>query len=263
MLKKSLPPIYEHLLPVKILNFKVQETKATCSNCNWKEYQPNLKCCTFEPYLPNYLIGALLQDPKTHPQALGVFSKKLKNKELLLPIGTTAPISYQVSFNSREPSDFGNRADWLCPYYIQDPSAKGNTCSVWKYRGSVCSTFFCQSSYGKKGKNFWSQLNDYLSYVEMALMEESLVYLDFSPRQISACLDFINRKSGTEAELKTNSLPAAQFKKLWNGYDNDPLGFYVKTYKMVQSFDRKHLKEVMGEMGAEIQKNLMQKMAEI
>jgi len=253
MIKYQIPDLYLKFFPKELLTAEINETKATCSSCNWKAYQPDLKCCTYEPYLPNYLVGALFESPATAPEALKALRLKIEKRQFSLPIGMTASVQYQVAFNSREPEDFGNRADWLCPYYDRTLQ----NCGVWKYRGAVCTTYYCQSNFGKKGLRFWEELSGYLTYVEMALMEDVLVHLDFSPRQISDCLDYINRQEGTAAELKSQSLPLDKARKLWNGYFDDQEGFFRKTYQMVKDFDKKRYKEALGDTGAEIEDRLL------
>lgn len=266
-MKNTLPPLYHRLFPREILGFEIFETKATCDSCAMAAdkakgkvtYQPDLKCCTFEPYLPNYLVGALLESSSTGPDAKRTFKNKISKRKFSLPIGMTASVKYQVAFNHRKPQDFGNRRDWLCPYY----SKKHNNCGVWKYRGAVCTTFYCKSDFGKRGLKFWANLNDYLTYVEMALMEEVLVHLDFSPRQISDCLEFLNRKEGSRVELKSGVLPLARARKLWNGYFDEQEAFFGKTYQMVKEFDKKQFDEALGEMGFDLQKKLIKSLREI
>ncbi|MEZ0392415.1 MAG: hypothetical protein ACAH59_09380 [Pseudobdellovibrionaceae bacterium] len=259
MIQYQLPDLYRQLLPKEFLSAEIVETKATCNACNWKSYQPQLKCCTYEPYLPNYLVGALLESPSTAPSAKKALQEKIKRRSYSLPIGMMASVKYQVEFNQRKPEDFGNRQDWLCPYYNRELQ----NCGVWKYRGAVCSTYYCQSNYGKKGLRFWEELSGYLTYVEMALMEEVLVHLDFSPRQISDCLVYINRSEGSASELKSHHLPLEKAKKLWNGYFDEQEEFFRKTYHMVKDFDRKRFNEAMGETGAEIQDRLLDTMRKV
>jgi hypothetical protein len=259
MLKYSLPDLYHKLLPAELLQFQINETKATCDQCNWKAYKPDLKCCTFEPYLPNYLVGAIFESNSTSAAARNEMQNKIAKRTGSLPIGMTAPISYQVEFNKRKPKDFGNREDWLCPYFNRELQ----NCGIWKYRGAVCTTYYCQSNFGKKGLEFWEQLNDYLTYVEMALMEEILVHLDFSPRQISDCLVYLNRKEATKAEMSTTSIDLATSKKLWNGYFNEQEEFFRKTFHMAKDFDRKRFQEALGEIGHEIQEKLLEKVIKL
>lgn len=251
--KYFIPPLYENLLSQELLNKSFTETKATCDDCAEEKYQKDLKCCTFHPFMPNYLVGALFEDVRTPETVKKILRDKINKRHCALPIGILAPIPYQVAFNKRKPKDFGNRRDWLCPYY----NLEQNNCSIWRYRSSVCSTFICHSSYGKKGLKFWDQLNNYLSYVEMGLLEEVLAYKDFSPRQMNDCLEYVNRKKATQAELKTKALPLAKAKKLWNGYFNEQEKFYRDSYKLVLDFNRKRVQEILGETGEQLYQSLM------
>lgn len=259
MLKYQLPDIYHHLLPTDLLQAEVQETKATCNSCNWKSYQPSLKCCTYEPYLPNFLVGALFENKSTRPETLQVLREKIEKRQFSLPVGMMASVKYQVEFNNRQPEDFGNRAEWLCPYYDR----QNQNCGIWRYRGAVCTTYYCQSNHGKKGIKFWERFSDYLTYVEMALMEDVLVHMDFSPRQISDCLQYINRQEGTPTEMRSHSLPAEKLKKLWAGYGEDQEEFFRKTYRMVKEFDKKRFRAALGEMGADIEDQLFDDLRKI
>jgi len=184
---------------------------------------------------------------------------KIMKRQYALPIGMAADIPYQVLFNNRGPKDFGNKEELLCPYYNREL----NNCGIWKYRGSVCSTFFCKSDTGKNGLNFWSELGNYLNYVEMAMLEEILAHLDFSPRQVNENLEYLNRKTASKAELKSKSLPLPLAKKLWNGYFDDQEEFYQKCYQISLGFDRKSLKLVMGSVGSEMEEKLLVKMEKI
>lgn len=250
-LKYLLPRLYENLLPSDLLQLELEEKKATCEKCAMAPvrhdgditYDENLKCCTYYPFMPNYLIGSALQD--LNPAVYKTLSKIIDERSYSLPIGFAAPVRYQVMFSQRKPHEFGNREDWLCPYYDRGL----NQCGIWKHRGAVCSTFYCKSSYGKAGLNFWNELSDYLTYVEMALLEESLVMLDFSPRQIVDLLEYLNRKSGSASELRNWKLPEKKARQLWNGYYDEQEKFFKKTFEIVSGFKNDTFTELLGEMG--------------
>jgi hypothetical protein len=258
-LKYQLPLIYKNLLPREVLDFEPLETKADCDNCSMSRpqnkakihYRADLKCCTFHPFLPNYMVGAILSDEQSSA-AHKIFEDKIARREYALPIGMVAPVKYQLEFNHREEGDFGQREDWLCPYFNREKQ----NCNVWRHRGVVCTTFFCKSSYGKKGLNFWDKLSSYLWYVELALLEEALVMLDFSPRQVMTLLDYHNRYEGTAAEKKSWVLPEAKAKELWNGYYDDQVGFYKKSYKIISELDKKAFHEMIGEQGQDLEEEL-------
>lgn len=251
-LQYQLPKVYENLLPRDILTFDPQEFKATCDNCLMAQssnkskikYQADLKCCTFHPFVPNYMVGATFLD-ENMIAGHEAFRRKIEQREYALPIGMVAPPSFQVEFNHRTEGEFGNRADWLCPYYDREK----NNCQVWRNRGVVCTTFYCKSSYGKVGLNFWEKLNNYLWYIELALLEEALAMLDFSPRQVMELLDYHNRFEATPAELKSRYLDEAKARELWNGYYDDQEGFYKKSYEVVANLKRVDFFDLLGEQG--------------
>ncbi|MGZ3691062.1 MAG: hypothetical protein ACXVAX_06150 [Pseudobdellovibrio sp.] len=252
------PPFYQNILQNKILNLNIDETKATCNNCLRSRdkrfaytYKANLKCCTFHPYTPNYAVGALLSD-KNKTSGIQKIEAKIANREFALPIGLTAPFQYQFTFLNKDEEEFGNNENLLCPYYNKEQ----NQCSVWMYRGVVCTTFFCRSDYGQDGQKFWAVMSDYLSYVEMALAEECLVQLDFSPRDLSDQLYYLNKREFEQEETEQTQLDVKTDKALWNGYP-DKVEFYKKCFELVKNLDRTQFKEILGNQGLELEKEVL------
>lgn len=265
LFKHQIPQFYSQILPSSILQISLQETKATCSQCAMSRpghrgkthYREDLKCCTFHPFLPNFLVGAILGDA-TLASGAEVLRDKIARREYALPIGMVAPVRYQLEFQEHKAEKFGLEEGWLCPYYDRTQQ----NCRVWRYRGVVCTTFFCKSSYGTSGKLFWEHMSDYLAYVEMALMEEALVMLDFSPRQVSHLTSFLNRETGTVREKKSWVLPADTFRELWNGYE-DIEAFYKKTFEIAKNLDKKSFRELAGETGLILQNRVLNSFGEI
>lgn len=256
----QLPLLYQRFLPKLVQQIHVLEKKATCDSCLMSKspvkknerYRADLKCCTFHPFLPNYIVGALLSDPH-YTKPAEVIRNKIQNRQWDLPIGIPAPIPYQVIFNQKKPGQFGQIEEWLCPYYDRE----ADNCGIWLYRGAVCTSFYCKSSYGKKGIQFWNKLSDYMTYVEMALLEEILIRLDFSPRQLSDNLEFLNRKKATSKEMRSSGLPLLQSRQLWNGYYEEREDFYRKCYRLAMELNPDIFREGMGETGAAIEQELL------
>lgn len=253
--KDLVSDLYVHLIDKKILQMNIQESKATCHNClrardqRFKlTYKENLKCCTFVPFIPNYALGALLTE---NISGQAKIRQMIADRRFALPLGLFPDLNYQYKFTTKKENEFGNNPDLLCHYFDTDQ----NQCSIWKYRGVVCTTFYCQSSYGQLGKDFWSEMKDYLSYVEMALAEDCLVMKDFSPRDISDQLIFLNKTDFNNQEKKQKTLTAEQHKTLWNGYSS-PEDFYISCYKMVQKLDRSSFKEILSQQGLGLEKNV-------
>lgn len=260
-IRNQIPDFYSQFLPQSVLGLEIIENKANCEHCymahhkkkNEKRFDETLKCCTYYPMMPNYLVGGLMMSAQTSEEAKKIIHSKISKRHFNLPIGMVAPVRYQVTYKKNREEVFGLDESYLCPYF----NKTSNNCGVWKFRSSVCTSFFCVSDYGKKGKQFWSLFEDYLSYVEMALLQEALVRMDFSPRQISEQMMFLNRHEGKGWELSQDTIPIDTYKKLWNGFDKDPVGFYQKSYEIVQSFKRKDYAEIMGEIGLNVESELL------
>lgn len=255
-LKNSLPKVYQNFLERKILNLEIQETKATCDNCLRARdarfaytYEKNLKCCTFVPFIPNFAVGGILQQKLDGHK---VIEKMIDDQRFALPLGIFPDFDYQYRFNHKKKEAFGNDENLLCHYYDK---AK-NQCSIWEYRGVVCATFFCRSDYGKAGQNFWTEMKEYLSYVEMALAEDCLVMKDFSPRDISDQLVFLNKQEFTKEEKTQKFLSSKDIKNYWNGY-KDPKEFYLSCFELVEKQNRSSFKEILGEQGLKLERKVI------
>lgn len=261
-LRHQIPDVYQKFFFRALLDVDPAEAKATCSACAMAPgkhrgkhtYRPDLKCCTFHPWIPNYAVGAVLRETgETSAKGREVLRDKIRRREYALPTGVLPPVNYQVEFNARAPTDFGNRDEWLCPYYDRGTEL----CGLWKNRGAVCTSYHCKSVHGKTGKVFWKNLENYLSYVEMALMEEALVQLDFSPRQLSDLLGYMNRFDGTVAEKKSSVLPEKKARELWNGYYDEQELFYEKCLRVVEKMDRAGFEEALGETGLALEEDVL------
>lgn len=206
-------------------------------------YQSHLKCCTFTPFIPNYLVGAILQNQL--PGA-SVIRQRMEKRLGILPVGMVAPYHFQKEYLSAMKlkgtiQGFGQREDWLCPFY----QTETNDCGIWQFRNSTCSTFFCQSVEQKKGMQFWSSMKNYLFLIETALLEEVLVLKDFSPRQISELLTWITMDQEYQGP-KQDMIPLAISRKLWNGYFAEQEKFFMDCYQLVQKMNRPDLKQMLA-----------------
>ncbi len=258
----QLPEVYQHLLPKTLLSFEIYEVKATCSQCAMalgkaqkngadadKWYNPSLKCCTYQPFLPNYLLGGILKS-----SSRGVIESQITQKDFMLPLGGFPSVKYQIAFNAKNPADFGRKSEFLCSYYDK----KTELCKIWKYRNSVCSTYHCFSIYNEKGISFWLDLQEYLFSVETTLAEYCMEEGGFNPQQVWESLDFLNGKGPESLEADWNELTAESHQELWQNWVNKESEFYIQSYEIVKSLDRKKFREIMGSIGKK-HSNLMTK----
>lgn len=266
----QVPDLYQRLvgfLDPDLMRSQIVETLATCDSCAMSRehrgprakitYEPDLKCCTFDPWVPNFMVGAMLEDPSLSAAGLQAVREKMNSIEECSPLGLRASTKFQRRFLRKDEHEFGNREDWLCPYYDRVQQ----NCGVWKYRGNVCVSFFCKSNSGARGLAFWSSLGDLLHLIELSVMEECLVQLDFSPRQLSELLPLIDRQT----HLERRALPAItpqESRRMWNHYD-DPAEFFRKCHRIAQGLTKKDLREILGESGERVLAQVHQRQAKL
>lgn len=236
-----------------LMESEVVETLATCDSCAMSPehrgprakitYRADLKCCTFDPWVPNFMVGAILEDPNVSPAGVAAVRAKMKSIEECSPLGLRASTQFQRRFLRKDEHEFGNREDWLCPYFDRQNS----NCGIWKYRGNVCVSFFCKSNAGARGLMFWSEFGDFLHLLELSVMEECLVQLDFSPRQMSELLPLIDRQTHLE-HRKLPPVTPEEYRRIWNHYDS-PEEFFRKCYRIASGLKPKDLRELLGESG--------------
>lgn len=116
---------------------------------------------------------------------------------------------------------------------------------------AVCApVFFCESSYGKSGHQFWQQFENYFSYLEMGVSQEVLVYKDFSPRDVTDQLEFLM----VEDKIK---LTASRYKKIWKHFYGQEKEFYIQAARFADELPDIQLEEILGKTGVAIKKQMM------
>ena len=182
---QQLPEIYQNFLPAIFGKDLHLEVYADCSNCNM--CQPNtlvddqrflsqkLNRCTFKPIVPNYLIGGIINDPTMKSKISDFVSNKSSK---IQPLGYFPSQQELAYYESILPHNFGIDEHAACELLDQ-----GN-CSIWKYRNSICSTYFCHYFKSKYGKLFWEDVRDFLQLIETSLSEYCCYELGISNHYI-------------------------------------------------------------------------------
>lgn len=253
-------PFLKEYLGQQLGYLNVSETKATCHDClcsklergNLPFYQKHLKCCTFHPFLPNYEVGAILSSNIVSESIKALIREKIRLREYALPMGIFVPVAYQVKFNNRKPEDFGQREEFLCPYYDR----KNQNCGIWHHRGSVCTSYFCASDRGEAGLQFWEMLGDYLHICEMVMAQDCVVSMGLPPECIDGQLEYINCATGTPEELASHSMSEPVFKSHWADWGDDIEEFYLSCSRYRQSVGTEELAALLYDEIHEIENEL-------
>lgn len=257
-LREQLPAIYQNILNAKILTENPSEPLATCDNClmsrpergNLPYYSPDLKCCTYHPFMPNYLIGSILSDPQIPEFIIHKIRAKISQNEFALPVGIVAPPSLQIEYQNRKTGEFGCRTDWICPYF----DSINKNCGIWKHRGSVCTTFYCKSIKKKKGESYWFSISEYLSFTEMFLAEECLAHFGYSPKEVSAQMLFVSHDDADDvAHGGANRSTDFGWKIQTSAIEK----FYIECFNFVKTKSRKRFLNEIGEIGKDLEKSCL------
>jgi hypothetical protein len=241
---QQLPQIYQSLLP-DIFNRPIAvETYADCSNCNM--CQPNsivddqrffsskTKCCTFKPIVPNYLIGGIINDPIIISKITDLIANKSPK---MMPLGYFPSQKELSDYAGILPDNFGIDDRVRCEL-LND-----GDCSIWKYRNSMCSTYFCHYFKGKFGKLFWEDVRDFLQHIESALSEFCCHELGVSNDYLKNHTTnfFINVQSAVNNERDQITTPPFSDWGKWADKESD---FYTECTRLVHDLKENDIRSL-------------------
>jgi len=132
----------------------------------------NWKCCTFQPFVPNYLLGSMLE---TKP-----LPKNDRNQFALSALGLCPTAEYRGRFFAKADEQRGE--DLICAFYDREH----NTCGNWKNRPSECANYFCEST-----SFFRSRSQDLFDW-EMAVAQMALVEHGFNAEEIENLMGWMD-----------------------------------------------------------------------
>ncbi|HEY8078297.1 MAG TPA: hypothetical protein VIF62_29415, partial [Labilithrix sp.] len=215
----------------------------TCDNCAMCDkgqeahvpmeyFKPDLKCCTYDPLLPNYLVGAIFKDPDP---SLDEGRKRLRERIAtrmgVTPHRVSPPRKKTLHAISAQGANFFGRSYAIvCPYLERE---KG-LCTIWRHREAVCSTYYCKYTHGAVGYEHWRALKEFLGYVEYLLSQWAAKEVD--PDTIEPQ---IKRGELTLEDLEDRPPEDETYAKWWGdkwvGREEE---FYVKTYELVSQLSK-------------------------
>lgn len=177
----DLPPLYARWASEFLSGPIPAETEATCSTCAMLPdegsethpatvapfFNPDTKCCTYLPVLPNFLVGRMLADDSSEfARGRVTLEARLDARLAVSPFGIGRSATFDLLYVTSGTSWFGRARSMRCPHYIEE---SGGQCGVWRHRAAVCATWFCKHARGAVGQRFWQTLHRLLSAVEREL----------------------------------------------------------------------------------------------
>lgn len=247
----SLPNVYHSIAPKILQSGLPEEAFATCANCamtrdlsagrdRTQSFSPDLKCCTFFPDLPNYLVGSALSDESGVEGVLRL-KKAIRARVGVTPKGISPPRTYSLVFERSKKLGFGNSRSMLCPYYIKEIGG----CSIWRHRNAMCSTYFCKYVGADRGTKFWLELRNYLEHIQTQLSTFAIFTL---MGKAAIVLDILQRKSLSEMSPSEvdGYVEEEEYKALWMEFEGNESGYYQQCFEVVKALDQETFQNVCG-----------------
>ncbi|MGB0522461.1 MAG: hypothetical protein ACPGJS_05850, partial [Flammeovirgaceae bacterium] len=247
--KNKLSKVYYSLLSPSILEIEIpQEKFADCANCHHCISSNNplyhTKCCTYHPVLPNYMVGAILSEERTHLTEGKRRTRAIIQQKLgVTPYGIIPPVKHDTLYRAEVKEKFvtpvsAEVADQLrCPYYQQ------GSCTIWSHRTELCSTFFCITTSGKAGKQFWNVFTKYFRAIEHKLSLHALLELGYSVAAIQTRpIDAMELKLDNEA----GEFNQALYQELWQAWEGREEAFYIACYEAVKKLNPADVENMLG-----------------
>jgi len=254
--REPLPPLYNGWVAQLLEGVIPRESRATCHDCAMCSpaavqsrprgyyFDPSVKCCTYLPTLPNFLVGRILSDddPAVWSGRMAV-ERKIREGVVATPLGLGTPPAFSVLYDKMEASAFGRSRTLRCPYYVED----GGRCGIWRNRNSVCATFFCKHVRGQLGHAFWRHsLLPLLRLVERDLTCWCLLQLEFEPDSLRLLTNLSEEGEELTAESMDNQARAERHKQLWAGWNGRECDFFVKCAELVAGLSWSDVLQICG-----------------
>ncbi len=138
-----------------------------CAACTKK-----WKCCDFQPFLPNFAVGAILEQ---RPEF------ELSGPHHWQPLGLIPSHEFRERHGRTSPE--ARERDLVCQFF--DPLSRG--CGIWEFRPGECSHYFCEGMGAELIRGSESAFA-----VETALAQKALFALGFGVDQVGEQIDLLN-----------------------------------------------------------------------
>ena len=250
-LRSELPPVYAHLLRAPFDQAAVEEPRATCATCEMcdhgtmpselsaRYFRSETKCCTYHPSLPNYLVGAILADPRPE---LAEGRKRIR-AQIAARLGVTperlSPSKkWTLLYRASMDSSFGRTLLLRCPY-LDDQQQ----CSIWQHREAFCATFFCKFDRGVAGAQFWRAMKGYLTFAEETLCTWAARQIDKDVREPRVG----DWTTLSVAELEERPVDDATHARTWGSWAGREPEFYLACHERVMDLTRDQYGKLVDE----------------
>lgn len=254
--EEPLPALYGRWLRELLGGPIPRESRATCNACamvprrtkqppdappQW--FDASVKCCSFLPDLPNFLVGAVLL---SEPEGIGRRSilERIDGVAGVTPLGLSPNAIYDLVYRAGSAA-FGRSPTLRCPHYND---ADGGTCGIWKYRNSVCATWFCKTTRGVVSTTFWEAARLLLGSVEKELAVWCCLETGFPARTLADIL--LHKTRAIEFRLSEEIVAQRrddQHRRLWGEWLHREVEFYQRCGELANSLRWDKVSQLVGQ----------------
>lgn len=238
---RFLPPFFENVIPAEIF--------ARCGNCPMTAYDrqemeseisrpfsPETKCCTFIPRVPNYFAGAVFTDKETKTGG-DLLRIRIRGKRGIFPQGIYPDKKYSLLYEFGRKNGFGKSSLLKCPYYVQGEF----NCSLWKYRESICATWFCKYLGGETGRTFWNGMRDLFKLVQDKMIEHAIRELG-----LTVIPPFGDDEQLSAEDLDDLPMHRLEYQRRWQQWEGREEEFYISCFKIISRIEVQDFNLIMG-----------------
>src|SRR5262245_21494174 len=252
MIDAALPPLFERWLGEWLTEPVPAESHATCDRCamclpdgqsgTGSFFNPTIKCCSYVPDIPNFLVGKILTDESDElARGRTTIDQRITAGIAVTPFGLRIPAPYQLLY--RNTQDFFGRAEGLrCPHYV----AEDGRCGIWKHREATCATWFCKHVHGATGQTFWAAVRELLRAIERDLARWCVLDLVHDDHVLSALAAADQGEERLDAyALDGRSDPKAH-RERWGDWAGREREFFVEAARLVEPLRWNDVLEICG-----------------
>jgi hypothetical protein len=248
-----LPPLFARWLGEWIAEPVPRESHATCDRCamcapdgqpatGGSFFHPAIKCCTYLPSIPNFLVGRIVNDDGDD-LAVGraTIVQRIDAGIAVTPFGLGVPAPYQVLY--RNAHGFFGRAEGLrCPHYLPDQGR----CGIWRHREATCATWFCKHEHGATGQSFWATIRELLRAIERDLARWCVLTLVHDDRALSALSTADQADEQLDAYALDGLPNPKRHRALWGEWTGRERAFFVEAARLVDPLQWNDVLEICG-----------------
>ena len=245
----GLPPLYAPWLREVTGGPIPGETKATCDHCvmlpspgsppDAVYFHPATKCCAYQPDLPNFLAGRILNDADpSMAEGRASLERRIESRVAVTPSGAGSGGVFKLLYGNT-PQVFGRAPALRCPYL----SPEGG-CGVWRHRPGVCATWYCKHVRGASGHRFWKLADKLLREVESELSLWCLAELHTGAAELANLAP--ERRDQPDVSELDGAVDEPRYRKLWGEWAGREAEFYRACAALVEPLSWERLQGICG-----------------